>query len=685
MGQYVNLYCENENQKLKGIVDFVLSKFGGINQCDYDDFYSLAAVVCWKCEEEYDQTRGIPFEPFFRKRLSNKIKTMITARNRDKRTAKIEVVDEDSGEIRKIPIPDVRLDAPVGEDGLTIGDVVASNFDLDKQLNEVCCDLNDEKVERYLKSLSKIQTKIAKLVMIGCSAQEIKDKLNITSREYISNWNDMKSFNKVLLLKKCESNVEEEEMKINEIQTTMEKSKPGRLSIASINKKIDKHTIRFDHPLQRESDQWTTAMKSNLISDIAQGNPIPPLVFAEQVVNGIAIIWDLDGKQRCTNVYSFVHDGFKISKNVRRFMIQFQTPQKGIDGKDVFDEEGFPVYESHEFDIRGRKFSQFPEELQEKILDYNFEITQYLNCSSEDIAYHIARYNEGKPMNASQKSLTRLSENFAVMVKSISNMEFFRDRGGYKVSEFNNGTMQRVIVESIMAANYLDNWKKKPEDMCEFLSDNVTETVFEDFESMVNKLTDVITDETANMFDSKDSFLWFGLYARFQKVEEDGNRFVDFMAEFAQSLHSKLVGEISYDDLNSKSTKDRAVIIAKLDLLEKLMLDYLDISENNISPADFIKENVASDVTGEDIEFCEDMLMDLSLNVDNNSKLLSDENHVSLMGIVVYAFKNDIDLDNWFIDYFKANTTFLKNQKENYLHMVDSLNNYIAAHEKISA
>lgn len=685
MGQYIDLYCGDENKKNKWIVDSILRKYGGINQCDYDDFYSLAAMVCWKCEKEYDPARGVPFEPFFRGRLSNKIMTMITARNRDKRTTKIEVVDEDSGETRKVPIPDVRLDAPIGEDeGLTFGEYVASDFDLDKYLDE-SGNLDNEEVERYLGSLSKIQLQIAKMIMIGCSTQEIKDKLNLTGGEYISNWNDMKSFNKILLLRNREPNVEEEEMKINEIQTTMEKSKPGRLSIASINKKIDKHTIRFDHPLQRESDQWTTAMKSNLISDIAQGNPIPPLVFAEQVVNGIAIIWDLDGKQRCTNIYSFVRDGFKISKNVRRFMIPYQTPQKCADGKDVFDEEGFPVYESHEFDIRGRKFSQFPEELQEKILDYNFEITQYLNCSSEDIAYHIARYNEGKPMNASQKSLTRLSENFAVMVKSISNMEFFRDRGGYKVSEFNNGTMQRVIIESIMAANYLDNWKKKPEDMCEFLSANVTETVFEDFESMVNKLTDVITDETANMFDSKDSFLWFGLYARFQKVEEDGKRFVDFMAEFAQSLHSKLVGEISYDALNSKSTKDRAVIIAKLDLLEQLMLDYLGIKETNIPLVDFIKENVASDITSEDLDFCEDMFMDLSLNIDNNSKLLSDENHVSLIGIVVYAFKNDIDLDDWFIDYFEVNTSYLKNQKENYLHMVDSLNNYIAAHEKVSA
>lgn len=685
MGKYLDYYCGDENRVLKWIVDSSLQKFGGINKCDYDDFYSMAAEVCWKCEEQYDQERGVPFEPFFRGRLNNKIKTMITARNRDKRMDKIEVIDENSGKIKKIPISDIRLDAPIGDgDGLMIGDVVSSDFDLDE--GSV---IYSENIERYLASLSKVQTQIVYMVMDGYSAQEIKNKLNITSGEYTSNWNDIKSFNKILLLK-CDSNMEEENMKSNAIQTTMEKSKPGRLSVASINKKIDKHTIRFDHPLQRESDQWTTVMKSNLISDIAQGNPIPPLVFAEQVANGIAIIWDLDGKQRCTNTYSFVNDGFKISKNVRRHMISYQAPSCDSNGKEIFDVEGFPVYQSKEFDIRGKKFSQFPEELQEKILDYNFEITQYLNCSSEDIAYHIARYNEGKPMNASQKSLTRLNENFAVMVKSISNMEFFKDRGGYKVSEFNNGTIQRVIVESIMAVNYLENWKKKPEDICEFLSENAIETVFEDFENMVDNLTDVITDDVANMFDSKDSFLWFGLYARFSKLENNRKRFVDFMTEFSRSLHNKEVNGVSFDSLNGKSTKDKGVVINKMNHLDSLMREYLHIEEEPddsvvIDQEEFIVENVGVDAAAlyEDMELYSQSLDDmLDKCIRDGSKLKDDTNRISLLAMVVYSYKIDADLDEWMQLYAEENNMYYPNQKKNYLHMKKDFDVYRATHEK---
>lgn len=61
---------------------------------------------------------------------------------------------------------------------------------------------------------------------------------------------------------------------------TMENCKTDRISIASIVKKIDRHTIRFDHPLQRESNQWSPSMKGNLVSDILQGNKLHPLINA---------------------------------------------------------------------------------------------------------------------------------------------------------------------------------------------------------------------------------------------------------------------------------------------------------------------------------------------------------------------------------------------------------------------
>ena len=577
---YLDEYYNNDAKELHKIVDKVVNqRFGGTYDKDIDEYYTIATDVVIDIikNDRYDQSKG-DFVGFLYSSLYKAFIDYHKYKTRDKRCSKVEVEVNENGktEKKKIPISDVSMDAPIGDDErFTFGDAIQSDFNMDNELESKGI-IQDENIEKYLNSLSKVQRQIIEMKMQEIPVSEIKDILKLSSKQYEQHCNEIKSFEKISILGIHNNSTNKEDSKM-QVTQTMEKSKPDRLSISSIIKKIDKHTIRFDHPLQRESDQWSPSMKGNLISDILQGNPIPALVFAEQVVNGIAIIWDLDGKQRCTNAYSFSKDGYKITKNIRRWMIEYQAPVVDENGETVFDGNGFPVYERKEFDIRGKKYSDLPVELQERFDDYNFEIVQYLNCSSDDIAYHIARYNEGKPMTAPQKGITRLGEEYAGMVKSISNMSFFKDMGGYKVSEFKNGTINRVVVESVMAANFLDDWKKKQEDMCEYIKENATVADFDNFEDMVSRLEKVITDDVSDMFDSKDSFLWFGLFARFIQSENEDQKFIEFMTEFVQSLHSKNIEDVSYDDLNGKSTKDKNVVIGKIKHLEKLMNEYLDM------------------------------------------------------------------------------------------------------------
>ena len=661
-------YYKDNAQKLRAIVDKLLRDFGGISQKDYDDFYSLANAVFAGALKQYDAARD--FDGFLYSCLSNRIKTEITRRNRIKRRADMTAIS---------------IDTPIGgESGATIGDTLQSEFDITKEIDRETGLFRDDKVVRYLDRIPVRTRQILEMKMESISASDIKKILKLSDKDYERYYRQARFFDYTSILFQDTGRVSNlEEVTVMQKSTqTLEKSKPDKLCIASINKKIERHTIRFDHPLQRESEQWSPAMKGNLISDILQGNPIPPLVFAEQVANGLAIIWDLDGKQRCTTAYSFSKDAFKITKNIRRWLIAYQTSVKGKDGTEIFDKSGFPVYEKQEFDIRGKKYSELPEELQDRFKEYNFEIVQYLNCSSEDIAYHIARYNEGKPMTVSQKGLTRLGEKFATMVKSISGMPFFRDYGGYKVSEGGNGTVNRVVVEIVMAANFLEHWKKKQEDMCEFIKDNATAEDFDSFEDLVERITRAGTEETFNMFDSKDSFMWFGLFARFVKTGFDDSRFIEFMAEFSRSLHRREINGKSFDDLNGKATKDKAVVLNKINHLEKLMNEYLGTGkeagpvDGEKSILEFLRDTVSPGITQEDFSLYQEILEDLSLNVDHSSKLLEEANRPSLLALVAYSIEMDMDLDIWIVEFFKKNAAYCSNQAENYKNMVKELTAY---------
>lgn len=661
-------YYKDNAQKLRAIVDKLLRDFGGISQKDYDDFYSLANAVFAGALKQYDAARD--FDGFLYSCLSNRIKTEITRRNRIKRRADMTAIS---------------IDTPIGgESGASIGDTLQSEFDITKEIDRETGLFRDDKVVRYLDRIPVRTRQILEMKMESIPASDIKKILKLSDKDYERYYRQARFFDYTSILFQDTGRVSnlEEVIVMQKSTQTLEKSKPDKLCIASINKKIERHTIRFDHPLQRESEQWSPAMKGNLISDILQGNPIPPLVFAEQVANGLAIIWDLDGKQRCTTAYSFSKDAFKITKNIRRWLIAYQTSVKGKDGTEIFDKSGFPVYEKQEFDIRGKKYSELPEELQDRFKEYNFEIVQYLNCSSEDIAYHIARYNEGKPMTVSQKGLTRLGEKFATMVKSISGMPFFRDYGGYKVSEGGNGTVNRVVVESVMAANFLEHWKKKQEDMCEFIKDNATAEDFDSFEDLVERITRAGTEETFNMFDSKDSFMWFGLFARFVKTGFDDSRFIEFMAEFSRSLHRREINGKSFDDLNGKATKDKAVVLNKINHLEKLMNEYLGTGkeagpvDGEKSILEFLRDTVSPGITQEDFSLYQEILEDLSLNVDHSSKLLEEANRPSLLALVAYSIEMDMDLDIWIVEFFKKNAAYCSNQAENYKNMVKELTAY---------
>lgn len=53
------------------------------------------------------------------------------------------------------------------------------------------------------------------------------------------------------------------------------------------------------------------------MSDILQGRALTQVIISEEIKNGIQMLWLIDGKQRCTNIDDFMHDGFAISKILR--------------------------------------------------------------------------------------------------------------------------------------------------------------------------------------------------------------------------------------------------------------------------------------------------------------------------------------------------------------------------------
>lgn len=167
-------------------------------------------------------------------------------------------------------------------------------------------------------------------------------------------------------------------------------------TVEMIIRKAKSGLVWLDHPIKKESRKWSNLMKSNLISDILQENPIPDLVFVEGKTGGVICV---DGKQRFISVESFLNNEYRIDYNIDQYMLEYAVPVLDEDGIQMRDGNGVVIYKKYEYDIRMKKFKDLPKELRERILDYHFDVTIIDCCSEEGIIYHMKRFNSNRYIN----------------------------------------------------------------------------------------------------------------------------------------------------------------------------------------------------------------------------------------------------------------------------------------------
>lgn len=168
MEQILAEYYADNAKKLHGTVDKILLKFGGILDKDMDDFYSLANEVFVDVMKRYDGSQS--FDAFLYSCLSNRIKTEITRRNREKRRS-----DRMS----------VSIDTPVeDEEDITLADTIADDFLIEREVIEKSEENYSRRMRLYLNRLSKLQKEVLRLHSAGYLPNEIREKLHINEKQY---------------------------------------------------------------------------------------------------------------------------------------------------------------------------------------------------------------------------------------------------------------------------------------------------------------------------------------------------------------------------------------------------------------------------------------------------------------------------------------------------------------------
>jgi len=479
-----------------------------------------------------------------------------------------------------------------------------------------------------------------------------------------------------------------------ELKLVRDKTKKDTYMCCTLLNMFKRGDLRKDHPLQRKSGRWRTNARDGFIATVIKQEDVDSIKICEQIREDKVILWLIDGIQRLTTLENYKNGIFKLGKTVEFPIVYYQVAKTDSNGEVVTDQNGGLSYDIREFDLRGKAYKDLPVQLKEHFDNFQIDVVKHLDCTDEEVGYHIRRYNRQSTMNANEVGVTYMDD-VAKYVKPIAdNNKFFKDFGAYKESEKQNSTIYRIVAESIMAMFYLDDWKKKTEQMSRFLSSHATTLEFNILNDNLNRLQKLVTEDNYVLFNAKNSFIWFALFERFKKYGVEDERFGEFLSCFARELYQKKLPEFdnsSFEDIDSqRGTKDKKIIIQKLNILETLLKEFLGVSitddkyvsDDEIDVLEFVRSNVNPAVTPDDIDDYYSML-DV-YDIDKTSRLLDWQNEPSLISLIAYSFLNDVDLDEWIKDYFKRNHQYITDQKENYIHMKKDLSEYLQLQQEMA-
>ena len=324
------------------------------------------------------------------------------------------------------------------------------------------------------------------------------------------------------------------------------------------------------------SGQWNANMVNELIATVLNDGYIPPIILGEETVNGITRQWIIDGLQRSSSLSMFRYGNTKITKNLDECMITYQRKILDEDGKPKRDEQGEIIWESVEYDIRNKTYSQLPEELKDRFNGYQLETAVHQECDITEISKLVRKYNNHTAMNQAQRAFTYVDA-FAGEIRRIIDNRFFLDMYTCNRNDRKNGTLERIVGDMVLLCNYPDQYKKDTKQGFKWLNENGTISDFEDTNNLLTRLMVSVdaTPEIRKLFNSKHAHIFVAAFKAFTESGRNDTEFGRFLEWFVSGGSETEIDGKVWDILGvDRSTRDAGVVHTKVDYLVALMGQY---------------------------------------------------------------------------------------------------------------
>ena len=202
-------------------------------------------------------------------------------------------------------------------------------------------------------------------------------------------------------------------------------------TVKRFNKEMASNLVSFDYPIQRSGGQWNDLSKSLLIHSLATDFPVPPLyaVPQKEIIGDKEkeILYILDGKQRSTNIQSFIKGEFRLHE---------ETPPIKLNGE---------VYNVANF-----KFDELPDDVQEAIQEFTLDIFKLEEADDEIIEEVFYRLNNGVSLSTQQKAKAKLGAEMALKLKGAMEHELMKTNAVFTELQKKQAQDEVALVQSMM-------------------------------------------------------------------------------------------------------------------------------------------------------------------------------------------------------------------------------------------
>lgn len=288
----------------------------------------------------------------------------------------------------------------------------------------------------------------------------------------------------------------------------MKVSSPNK-PVQTITNKIKRGNILFTHKLQRPEGVWNNQQKSLLIDSLLRGYLINPTYTVLE--DGKQYV--IDGVQRLYSVYTFINDGYKLSKNLEPIVIDEET-----------------------YEIAGKKFSKLDEKVQDELMSAQLQVCEISDYTDKDVREMFRRLNSGKPLNTAQKMTPDMSDELSDTVLNIVSHPFFK-----KVltpAQLKSSVDLSIAIEILMLSEINNEYdfgsfrRDDREKFIQYYNDKVDMEKVDLIKQGLDKLDESFEDDI-KINKTTISFICYGAYRiikdnkSFEKFMESVNDFLD--------------------------------------------------------------------------------------------------------------------------------------------------------------